>query len=85
MVMNVVQVHTADGFKSGLLVTVGRKYLSIIFPDSAGIRIKRMPLSTQYRELQYRDKPYPVGRAKRLIKAMGKSFGITKSAKRILK
>ncbi len=82
--MIAIQIHTDEGIRSGVLVTEGRKYLSFCWPDSAGIRVHKMPKSTRYTELQKNGKPYPVNRAKRMLKSMGRKFGITKAARRAL-
>lgn len=80
--MIVVRVHEDEGVRTGLLVTEGPKYVSVIWPDSAGIKIRKLPKSRNLRITEMPD--YPVRKAKVHLRRCGRNFGITKTAKRAL-
>ncbi len=77
---DVVWVHEDEGIRTGLVARVGPKFVSVIWPASSGITIHRL-LKDQVR-LKVQD--YPVKRARAILLRCGRSFGITKSARRIL-
>ncbi len=78
---DIATVHTDDGYRTGLVVTVGPKWVSMIWPDAAGIRIRKMERSSKFEVLV----GYNLNRAKRHLRRCGRNFGITKSAKRALR
>jgi hypothetical protein len=77
---SVITIHEDEGYKTALVVGVGPKFIRVIYPDSAGIKIRKLKTDSNYVVIDY-----PTNRAKRKLKACGKSFGITKSAKQALK
>lgn len=85
--MEVVRYHTDKGFVTCLKVAVGRKLIQIIPMDSSGIKIVKVPLAQErlMKPLELKGKPYPVKRAKKLLRASGRRFGITRSAKQALR
>lgn len=96
--MRVVRVRTDEGARAGLLVAEGPKYASIISPDASGIRVlklawaetvkhrgARIQVKLQLEDVRFNGGPYPVARAKRLLRKMGRRVGITKQAKKFLK
>jgi hypothetical protein len=77
----VISVHTDDGYHSGLVVSDGAKYLGVIWPDSAGIRINKIEKKTaRYTVLEYN-----LNKVKKTLRRCGRSFGITKGARIALK
>ena len=66
-----------------LLAAIGRKYIRVMFMDSAGIRLQRMGIG----ELPYMTEltDYPLKRAVNKFKRAGRKFGITTTAARALK
>ena len=65
-----------------LLGTIGRKYIRVMFMDSAGIRLQRMGI----KELDYMTElDYPLKRAVIKFRKAGRKFGITTTAARALK
>ena len=94
IVMNsvVATVHTDEGYYTGLLITMGTKYASMIWPESTGMRINRLPLSTYNHKRRKTfalnlvlDPDYNVDKAKKHLRQCGRRFGITKAAKQELK
>ena len=77
---NVITLHEDEGYRSGLVVAVGPKYLQVIWPDSSGMKIHKVPVRTA----RYEVIEYPVAKCKRILRRCGKAFGITKSARRAL-
>lgn len=77
------QVHTDDGYRCALVVTVGPKFTGMIWIDdrSPGVRINKILNS------QVTSKPleYPLAKAKKLFRSCGKKLGITKAARRALR
>lgn len=73
---SVISIHEDEGYKTGLVVGVGHKFLRVIYPDSAGIKIRKIALDSKYNVIDY-----PTNRAKRKLRECGKNFGITKGAK----
>ena len=86
MEKKVVTWRSNEGVRSALLVNEGRKFISLI-PVDLPVRIKKVPLTeTKYmRDSEYKGKLYPLKRAVRILKRMGKEGGITKSASKALK
>ncbi len=93
-VPRVVTVHDGSGYRTGLLVIEGPKYASLIWADSTGVRVTRLPweekgrygvVRLSLRPVDYKGKAYPIARAKRFLRGAGRRFGITKEAKRLLK
>jgi len=77
---------TSDGgiessIRTALMVEEGRKYLHLIWPDSGGIRIRKVPREFKYTELP----DYPIAKAKKTLRLCGRKFGITKAAKKALR
>ena len=77
---SVITIHEDDGYKTALVVTVGHKYIGVIYPDCKGIRIRKIKKDASYTVIDY-----PTNRAKRKLKVCGKNFGITKTAKKALR
>ena len=75
----IIQIHVDGGIRVGLVVSVGRKYLGVVWPDSSGMRINKIPVGPRYKELEY-----PLAKAKQTLRQCGRNFGITKSCRRAL-
>ncbi len=81
-----ISFHTTDGsVRAAMIVKVGQKYTSLVWTDDRkpGVRINKVPHEHLRNSppLLYKGKPYPLARAKKLFRKMGRTFGITKSAK----
>lgn len=68
----------------------GRKWLHVLCIDattSGGMKLWKVPLAdTKYmKPLLRKGKPYPVARALKSFRKMGKTHGISKGAKKLLK
>lgn len=68
----------------------GRKWLQVLCIDattSGGMKLWKVPLTdTQYmKPLLRKGKPYPMSRALKVFRKVGKTHGITKGAKKLLK
>ena len=96
--IKLVQYHTwhrvrgghESAFRSALVRTGGSKWLQVLAFDatvSGGLKLWKVPLSDeQYMQpLLYRDKPYPMSRALKVFKALGKTHGISNAAKKLLR
>jgi hypothetical protein len=87
--MDLLSIRTDDGVRSAIVIKTGPTYAHVIWADdrSPGVRVNKVPKAwLRYATpLLYKDKPYPLARAKRLFRKMGKSLGITKSAKKELR
>jgi hypothetical protein len=96
--IKLVQYHTwhkvRGGFesahRSALVKTGGTKWLQVLVFDAnreGGLKLWKVPLSDeQYMQpLLYRGKPYPMARALKTFRALGKTHGITKGAKRFIR
>jgi hypothetical protein len=87
-----VTVHLDEGYRTGLVIAEGPKYMSIIWPDSSGIAVTKLEW-VEHRlnpprkvTLEYHDLPaITVSKAKKILRKMGRECGITKSAKRALR
>lgn len=73
---SVIRLHEDEGYRTGLVVSVGHKYIGVIYPDSSGMRIRKVKLDSRYTVLDY-----PTNKAKKKLRECGKNFGITKTAK----
>lgn len=84
--MEIVDYHTELGHTSALIIDRGTKWMSIIPIESHAVRVRRVPLTEEryMTPATFNGKPYPITRAVRHYKKHAKSFGITKSAKRVL-
>lgn len=69
--MQVIQYHTNEGYRTGLLVSTGRKFHKVILMDNP-IRIRKVPLSEErhFTPLEFKvvGRPYPVPRCKRHLR-----------------
>jgi hypothetical protein len=91
-VPRVATVHLDEGYRTGLVVGEGPKYMSIIWPDSAGIGVTKLAW-VEHRinpsrdvTLKTHDMPaISVPKAKKILRRMGKHCGITKAAKNALR
>ena len=73
----VVQVHEDEGVRTGLVVTVGPKWLGVIWPDSSGMTINKVDRKAgRFHELDY-----PVKKARRRLRKCAANFGITKAGR----
>jgi len=83
--MDLISIHTDQGVRSALVLKTGPKMAHVIWADdrNPGVRINKIPKEwLRYaRPIEYKGKPYPLARAKRLFRSMGRSLGITKSAR----
>lgn len=77
---SVITLHEDEGYRTGVVVAVGHKYISVIYPDSSGMRIKKIPVDSKYEVINY-----PTKKAKAKLRKCGKAFGITKGAKKALR
>jgi len=81
-----ISFHTDDGsVRSAFIVKVGPKFASLVWADDRkpGVRINKVP-HEQLRSshpLLFKGQPYPLPRAKKMFRSMGRKFGITKGAK----
>ena len=78
----IIQIHEDEGYRVALVAAVGPKFVALVWPDSSGMKIHKLPND---RSLKYVDLDYPVVKAKKMMRGMGRRFGITKSAKRALR
>ena len=87
--MKVINIRTENKLPAGgvessvrtaLLVSKGPKWMQVIWPDSAGIAINKVPVEYTFTELA----DYPIEKAKRALRRMGRNFGITKAARKAL-
>lgn len=92
-----VRYHTYHKGRSGYescvrtaFVKRGRKWLQVLCIDataSGGMKLWKVPLTDeQYMQpLLLKGKPYPMSRAIKRFRKMGKTHGISKGAKKLLK
>ena len=78
---SIIQAHTEDGIRTGLVVSDGPKYLGVVWPDSSGLRINKVAKRTA----RFTVLTYNLNRAKRTLRRCGRNFGITKAAKAALR
>lgn len=81
--MKVIKIHEDEGIRCGLQVSEGPKFISVIWIDSAGMRIRKLAKERSLRIVELVD--YPIARAKKILRGCGNKFGITKAAKRALR
>ena len=80
--MQVMKYRTDQGVFQALVDDTGRKWLKVLVMDAGGIRIQKQPQS-EARFMTPTD--YPLAKARKRFRAAGKKFGITKSAKQLLR
>lgn len=81
------------GFESAQRVAFikkGKKWIQVLAIDassSGGMKMWKEPIAHEanMKPLLYKGKPYPVNRALKVFRKVGKTHGITKSAKAFLK
>ena len=87
--MEVITLRTEEGYRSAILLTTGPKYAQVVWADDRkpGVRVNKIPKHwLRYSAPLLRNgKPYNISRAKRMFRKMGRTLGITKSAKKALK
>jgi hypothetical protein len=87
--MDLLSIRTDDGVRSAIVIKTGPTFAHVIWADdrTPGVRINKIPkIWMRYATpLEYKGKPYPLSRAKRLFRKMGRSLGITKAAKKELR
>ena len=82
----VVRWHTDYGHVSAIVFDVGSKYIHLLPMENRPLRIRKLLIRDRryLTPLSYKDKQYTVARAKRHFKQHADTFGITKSAKKVL-
>jgi hypothetical protein len=67
--MKVINYHSDEGQRTGLLVSTGRKFHQVILMDYP-IRIRKVPLADErrFKDLEHKGKPYPLARCKRHLR-----------------
>ena len=95
--IELVRYHTwkrvRDGHEScvrSAFIKRGRKWMQVLCIDataSGGMKLWKVPLSDEkyMRPLLRKGKPYPFKRAIRIMRGIGKTHGISKGAKKLLK
>lgn len=78
---DIIRVHEDEGVRTALVVTVGPKWATLIWPDSAGIKLRKLRVA----DVRYTVLDYPLAKAKRHFRRMCRNFGATQSAKRALR
>lgn len=73
----VVTVHDDEGVRTGLVVTVGPKWLGVIWPDSSGMTINKVDREAG----RYHSIEYPTKKARRRLRKFAASVGITKAGR----
>jgi hypothetical protein len=68
----------------GVVCSAGRKWIKFVHLAETGVRVSNLPLGATFR-VPEGSKPYPVRRAARNYKRMGKQWGISKGALAALK
>lgn len=77
----VVTVHEDEGVRTGLVVTVGPKWLGVIWPDSSGMTINKVDRKAGH----YHEIDYPIKKARRRLRQCATNFGITKAGRLALR
>jgi len=77
----VVTVHEDEGVRTGLVVTVGPKWLGVIWPDSSGMTINKVAIDGG----RYHEIDYPIKKARRRLRKCATNFGITKAGRLALR
>lgn len=87
MKLEPIRYHSEQGWAAGVIVARGRSFLHCIFVDAAGLTLTKLPVYAERNmvPLEYKGTPYPPRRAAKHLRAMGRKFGITKSAKLALR
>lgn len=82
---SVVRIHDGERFTTAL-AREGRTKLHLTVIDDAGVRHLAVPRDEirQAAPLQRKGKPYPVERAIKIMRRVGRERGITEAAKREL-
>lgn len=83
-VNNIVQIHTEDeGCRVAIVVAVAQKYTHLVWVSDSkpGVKIHKIP----HGEIRARVVDYSLAKAKKSFRRMGRTFGITKSAKLALR
>ena len=78
----VIRYRTDEGVFTGLQILEGHKFIHLILMDSAGIRIRKVPVA-EGRFIKVLD--YPLQRAALVFRKAGGNFGITDGAKQALR
>ncbi len=77
----IIQLRADEGVRTALVVTVGPKWATLLWADSAGMKLRKLKVGA----VRYTELDYPLARAKRHFRRMCRNFGATKSAKRALR
>jgi hypothetical protein len=77
----IITLHEDEGYRTALVVAVGPKFTQLIWADSSGMKIHKLPTET----IKAVVLEYPLAKAKKSMRRSGHLFGITKSAKRALR
>lgn len=82
-VNDIVKIHTDEGIRAAIVVLVARKYTHFIWAEDSrpGVQIRKV----LHPEIRAEVITYSLAKAKKSFRRMGRSFGITKSAKRALR
>ncbi len=82
-VNDIVNIHTDEGVRAAIVVLVARKYTHMIWADDSrpGVQIRKI----LNEEIRADVIDYSLAKAKKSFRRMGRTFGITKSAKRALR
>jgi len=80
--MQVVRYKTEQGVFTGIHIGDGRKFFQLILMDASGIRVIKEPLNNKrfLREIQY-----SAAKARKLFRAAGRRFGISKAARKAIR
>lgn len=72
--MRAVNYHTSERIQTAIVTNYGRKYLTVVMIDDVGLMSKKVPLSEEryMTPLKYKGKDYPLQRAVRKYKKVGK-------------
>ena len=78
-VNDVIQIHTDEGIRAAIVVLVAKKYTHLVWAEDTrpGVQIHKIP----HAEIRAQVIVYPLAKAKKSFRRMGRTFGITKSAK----
>ncbi len=86
---DLVSIRTDEGVRCALVVAVGHKYVSLLWADDRkpGVRVHKVSHrdAMHVTPLLFREKPYPLSRAKRHWRRMARQFGATKAAQQALR
>jgi hypothetical protein len=78
----IIRLHQDEGVRTALVVKVTPQYVRLIWPDSAGMKIRKL---RNDRYLRYDVLEYSVRECKRRMRKMCKAFGSTKTARAALR